>query len=77
MSFIYLNSFFMSNLVMFSLSRIALEDFVTHGDVTEIFMIWLKAIDQNQRIQGACIVQLQIYLIRICTDILHLESNGQ
>jgi hypothetical protein len=54
-----------------------MEDFITQNDVAEIFVIWLKAIDQNQAIQDACIVQLRIYLIRICTDILCLESNGQ
>jgi len=57
--------------------RIPLQDFITEGDAAATFSVWLRMIDQNPTIQDACKTQLRTYLVRICTDIFYLESNGQ
>ena len=57
--------------------RIPLQDFITGSDAVQTFSVWLRAIDQNPTIQDACKMQLRTYLVRICTDIFYLESNGQ
>jgi hypothetical protein len=52
-----------------------LHDFVTLYDTTQTFSMWLKTLDQTQTVQDACVEQLRIYLIRICTDIFMLETT--
>ena len=57
--------------------RIPLQDFIMGSDAVQTFSVWLRTIDQNLTIQDACKMQLQTYLVQICTDIFYLESNGQ
>ncbi len=54
-----------------------IQDFITESDAVATFSVWLRRIDQNPTIQNACKTQLQTYLVRICTDIFYLESDGQ
>ena len=53
-----------------------MHDFVTSADTTQTFSLWLRSLDQSQTVQDACIEQLRVYLVRICTDIFVLESTG-
>ncbi len=53
-----------------------MRDVITLTDVTETFSLWLRVLDQTEAVQEACIEQLRIYLVRICTDIFFLEANG-
>jgi len=55
---------------------VSLDAFISRQDTEEVFSIWLRAIDQSQAVQDACISQLRTYLTRICQDIFELESNG-
>ena len=54
----------------------SMNDFVTLADTRQTFSIWLRSLDQMQTVQDACTQQLRIYLVRICTDIFVLKSNG-
>src|SRR5438874_7334760 len=41
-----------------------------------MFSLWLRSLNQTQMVQDACVQQLQVYLVQICTDLFILEETG-